>query len=68
MTNTAPTGTALKPMAVLKRFFAPDANVSQMQAMIAGFKRPLKDDPDYVWCVTEAARELGVTVEWPSAA
>lgn len=54
----------LKPLAILKRFFAPTATVPEMQAMISGFSRPLKNDPDYKWVVDESARELGVTVDW----
>lgn len=60
MTDTA----KVKPMAVLKRFFAPTATIQEMTTMIAGFTRPLKDDTDYVWCVNEAARELNVEVDW----
>jgi len=60
MTNN----TTLKPMTILKRFFAPDSNVSEMTAMLKGFSRPLKDDAAYVWLVEEAARELGISVDW----
>lgn len=56
--------TKVKPMAVLKRFFAPTATIQEMTEMIAGFTRPLKEDKDYVWCVNEAARELSVEVDW----
>lgn len=57
-------GEKIKPLAVIKRFFAPDANVGQMTEMIKGFSRPLKNDPDFVWLVNEAATELKVEVEW----
>lgn len=63
-TDTTENKPSVKPMAVLKRFFAPTATIAEMTAMIAGFTRPLKDDPDYVWCVNEAATQLGVAVEW----
>lgn len=66
MSNTTDT-TPVKPMAVLKRFFAPNASIGEMQEMIRGFKRPLAEDTDYVWLVNEAAAKLGVSVEWPSA-
>lgn len=58
----------MKPLAILKSFFFDGtATVQQMSAAIAGFKRPLQDDPDYRWLVEESAKQLGVGVEWAAA-
>lgn len=60
------TATTMKPLAILKRFFAPKATLGEMQTMIAGFSRPLRDDESFVWLVNESARALGLDVDWAS--
>lgn len=55
----------MKPLPILKAFFFDGkATVQEMQTAIKGFKRPLSEDADYRWLVTEAAAQLGVEVEW----
>lgn len=55
----------MKALAIIKKFYYDgNANVEQMKAAIAGFKRPLVDDPDFRFIVEGAAKELGVEVEW----
>lgn len=55
----------MKPLAVIKAFyFDGKATVDEMKTAIAGFSRPLNDDPDYRYIVEGAAKELKEEVEW----
>ncbi len=57
-----------KPLAIIKQFFFDGkAGVHELQAAIAGFTRPLANDADFRWLVEEAAKVLGVEVNWATA-
>lgn len=55
----------MKALAIIKQFYYDgNATVEQMKTGIAGFKRPLPEDPDFRYIVEGAATQLGVEVEW----